>query len=656
MEPWNSSLFVLSKDREERQVAMSNQEPRTENREAPEAEAEAAPRASFEELELLPEVAEAIAEMGFEEPTPVQAETYGPVMNGEDLIVMAQTGTGKTAAFGIPLVQKLDPEQGRVQVLTLAPTRELALQVSREVSQIGERRGVQCAAVYGGASFSKQVDEVRAGAQFVVGTPGRVLDHMRRGTIDFGSVRFLVLDEADEMLSMGFEKELSEIIERLPRQRQALLFSATIPDDIQRLSGRYMSDSRIISVSGDAVAAAEISHFVYLVSGVDRPGDLVRVIENEQPDSAIVFCNTRDETQVVARYLADHGYDADWINSDLSQAERERVMTATRSGELRFMVATDVAARGIDISHLSHVINFSFPESLEVYVHRTGRTGRQGRHGAAVSLITPHDVGNLYFLRLTYKIFPVERSLPSSERAVQDREIERLHELKREVVGAGGRAHESLARRILQDVDAERVVAGLLERQLGPLDEGDDRDDDTPKRPRKRRRRRKAETEKPRAETEKPRAETEKPRAEPEKPRAEIEKPRAKPERPAPEPERPAPEPEKPRAEPERPAPEPVSPEARARLDDAAKSAGDEESYREIYLDAGRKDGLKISTLMKDIVERTGLPRSAVGRVRMLTRATFVAVPDESFDRVLAALGELEVDGRRLKAEPAKER
>jgi ATP-dependent RNA helicase DeaD len=567
---------------------------------------------SFEEFKLSQSLAKAIAAMGFEKPTPVQVHTYERVLAGEDLIIQAQTGTGKTAAFGMPFAMKLDPKGG-IQALVLAPTRELALQVSREVDAICKGSGVVSVAVYGGASFTKQVEEVGAGAQIVVGTPGRVLDHMRRRTIGFEKLKILVLDEADEMLSMGFEKELSEIMSGLPTQRQTLLFSATIPEDIQRLAGRYMEGASIISVSGDEIAAAAISHFVYLVSGSDRLRMLVRVIKQENPDSALIFCNTKDETQAVARYLKDAGYNADWINSDLSQAERERVMAATRSAKLRFLVATDVAARGIDISQLSHVINYTFPESLEVYIHRTGRTGRQGRAGAAISLIAPQDIGNLYFLRLTYKIFPIEKTLP--ERDAEDRALElaRLARLRAEIDGVTVTGFLSLARRLLTAVDAERIITGLLARYFG----------DEP----------------PRAVVAPPRAVVAPPRVVVEPPRRDT--------TPAPPPavER--------RAPPEETESIPPEPEGAEGEDGFGHAV---EGGREIFIDAGRKDGLRISGLMKDIVAVSGLPRTAIGRVRMLTRATFIAVPDDSYQKVFEALGKLEIDGRKLRVEPAEEK
>jgi ATP-dependent RNA helicase DeaD len=571
---------------------------------APEIE----PVATFENFHLLPEVAEAIAGMGFVTPTPVQARTFDSVSEGKDVIVMARTGTGKTAAFGIPMAQLLDPKARAVQALVLAPTRELALQVSREVAIIGAKRGVRCVAVYGGASFSKQVDEVNDGAHIVVGTPGRVLDHMRRGTISFGTVRILVLDEADEMLSMGFEKELSAIIEGLPANRQTMLFSATIPDDIQRLSGRYMREPTFISLSGDEVGAREVSHFVYLVSGRGRPRDLVRVLEVERPSSAIVFCNTRDETQSVASHLKRAGFLADWLNSDLSQAERERVMAATRSGEITYLVATDVAARGIDISHISHVINYTFPEALEVYIHRTGRTGRMGRMGAAISLIAPQDIGNLYYLRLTYKIFPVEKTLPDERAALKSMELSGLDALRRSFLGRANGAFTGLARRLMQDVRGEQILAGLLATYF------------------------------------------EEPGPDAVRERTTIPAPA-----PIPVPDEPVRAPQA-SVKIESQAPEAVAQEREAEPASPPEAAATVEGgSREIYVDAGRKDGLRISALMTEIIERTGLPRSAVGRVRMLTRSTFIAVPDEHFAAILKALDGMDLDGRKLKAEAAKD-
>jgi len=424
---------------------------------------------SFDVLPLSPDVRQAIDELGYTSPTPVQIAVYEPALRGASLVVQARTGTGKTAAFGMPLVDHLVKRNVRqVQALVLTPTRELALQVAREIDNLGKYRGVKVVPVYGGAPMGAQIEALASGAQVVAGTPGRVLDHLRRKTLDPSAVRVLILDEADEMLSMGFAKELNAIVETLPKDRQGLYFSATIPPDVERLARAHLKDPEFITLSSDAVGALQITHLVYLLQGGDKRQELVRILEIEDPESAIIFCNTKDETQRVAEALQNRGYDADWLNGDLEQRERERIMTRTREGKLRFLVATDVAARGIDVSHLTHVINADFPESAEQYVHRTGRTGRAGRTGTAISIIGPKDIGNLYILRLTYKIRPLERQLPSAGELKTRQETD-LVDMFRDAF-ASKVAHPddiALARRLLTHPSIEPILAGLLRDHLG---------------------------------------------------------------------------------------------------------------------------------------------------------------------------------------------
>jgi ATP-dependent RNA helicase DeaD len=429
--------------------------------------ADASPK-TFDALPLSAEVRRAVDELGFVHPTPVQLEAYGPIVEGADCIVQARTGTGKTAAFGLPIVDKRVDASPGVQALVLAPTRELALQSAREIERLGRYRGIRTVAVYGGAAMERQVEELAQGAQIVSGTPGRVLDHLRRGTLDPSRLRVLVLDEADEMLSMGFARELHAILEQLPEERQTLFFSATIDDEVRRMSERHMRSPRMLSLSGDDVGAKTIAHFVYHVSGRDRVGDLRKILEIENPESAIVFCNTKAETERVAQALRSAGFDADWLNGDLPQSEREKVMAATREGKLRFLVATDVAARGIDISHLTHVINYELPEAAEQYVHRTGRTGRAGRTGTAISLVSPREIGTLYYIRLQYKIFPVEKSLPSAGEERTRLEADRIDFLAEATRGSAvGELDLAVARRLLSHVNAERIVAGLVAQFFG---------------------------------------------------------------------------------------------------------------------------------------------------------------------------------------------
>ncbi len=407
--------------------------------------------------------------MGYKHPTPVQIAVFEPAAEGRSLVVQARTGTGKTAAFALPIVDRIVRTSAKsVQALILCPTRELALQVSRELEQIGQFRGTKVVAIYGGSSMTRQVEALEAGAQVVVGTPGRVLDHLRQKTLDPSGIRLLVLDEADEMLSMGFARELHAILETLPKTRQGLFFSATLPPDIQRLAQSHLRDPELVTLSSDQVGALEVAHYVYVVRDGDKIAQLVRVLEVEDPESAIIFCNTRDETQRVAETLKARGFDADWLNGDLPQSDRERVMSATREGRLRFLVATDVAARGIDISHLTHVINHDFPETAEQYVHRTGRTGRAGRTGTAIALVGPKDIGNLYLLRLTYKIRPIEKQIPTAGELKTRAEMDLLQLFVEAFASRPAHPDDlSLARRLLTHDDAERIAAGLLRDHLG---------------------------------------------------------------------------------------------------------------------------------------------------------------------------------------------
>jgi ATP-dependent RNA helicase DeaD len=367
---------------------------------------------SFNDFELHPDIRQALDEMGYFTPTAVQTAVYGPVHAGKDLMVQSRTGTGKTTAFGLPILSKLVPMARQPQALILAPTRELALQVARELTNIGKHRGLLVEPIYGGAPIGKQITNLKNGVHVVVGTPGRVLDLIGRGALDTKAINTFVLDECDEMLSMGFLEDIERVVKALPEKKQTLLFSATMPDEVTRYSRRHMVAPEQISLSRDSVSVSDIHHAYYIVSGIARGRDLLKIIYAEEPESAIIFCNMRDETTAVAKYLQKQGLDAEPLSSDLSQDARERVMNRMKAKNLRFLCATDVAARGIDISNLSHVINYSVPESPEVYVHRTGRTGRAGKKGTALSMVGPRELGNFRYVRLTFNLKPEERLLP----------------------------------------------------------------------------------------------------------------------------------------------------------------------------------------------------------------------------------------------------
>jgi ATP-dependent RNA helicase DeaD len=638
--------------------------------------AETAPEPTFDVLPLSSEVRRALAEMGYRSPTPVQRAVFEPAAEGKSLVVQARTGTGKTAAFALPIVDRLvRPSAKTVQALVLSPTRELALQISREVEQLGKHRGVQVAAVYGGSSMGKQIEALQAGAQVVVGTPGRTLDHLRQKTLDPSGIRVLVLDEADEMLSMGFARELHAILDLLPKNRQGLFFSATIPPDIERLAHSQLKDPEVITLSSDQVGALQIAHYVYVTQAGDKVGQLARIIEVEDPESAIVFCNTRDETQRVAEALEARGFDADWLNGDLPQPDRERVMSATREGRLRFLVATDVAARGIDISHLTHVINYDFPESAEQYVHRTGRTGRAGRTGTAIALVGPKDIGNLYLLRLTYGIRPIEKQLPSAGEMKTRAEMDLVHLFVDAF--AGRPAHEadlSLARRILTHDGAERIVAGLLRDHLGA------RGDDAPTVAAEARRARNP------APIVYPAAApfTEAPVLAP--PSAPQTVPEARRGGPAPSHDRERPgrdragarhdrDGEPPRHDRDRDArrgrgdgdraPRGEDPSSRlpgvtiSDLPAPASAGGDApadapaEGMLQLFINVGRREGVRVPDLQK-ILSDQGVPLEDPNGIRIRDRMTFILVRREHFDRAVAAFAGQTIGGRTVVAELAR--
>jgi len=375
--------------------------------------------------ELSEDIQLGIHDLGWKEPMPVQERVLPAMLEGGDLIVQAQTGSGKTGAFGIPIVRALDPEQKACQALVMLPTRELAGQVAREIEVLGRAKGIKCLPVYGGVGYAQQLEGIAAGHHVIVGTPGRILDHLNSGRLSFASVRILILDEADEMLSLGFWPDMREINKHLPEGRQSCLFSATIPEKVRSLSRFFLNDPKYVSLSEDQIAPQQIEHFFVVTTAQEKETTLVRLLEYEDPESAIIFCNTKGDVRFLTAFLQRRGFDADQISGDLSQAAREEAMRRIKGGELRFLIATDVAARGIDISDLTHVIGYSAPESPDVYVHRTGRTGRAGKAGTAISLVSGLDIGNFRHLQQMNKIQITERRVPSDD-DIADRIGERL--------------------------------------------------------------------------------------------------------------------------------------------------------------------------------------------------------------------------------------
>jgi ATP-dependent RNA helicase DeaD len=387
---------------------------------------------TFDSFQLSEPVRLGIAEKGYQKPTPVQAATFRPAMEGRDLIVRSKTGTGKTAAFGVPILEKIADGRRRPSALVMCPTRELAIQVAEEIAALGKHKDLSVVTIYGGASMADQLDRLKAGAEIVVGTPGRIWDHIRRGSLKLDGMLISCLDEADEMLNMGFFEEVTRILDGLPDDCQQLLFSATVPADIEQIIQSYLTEPEAILLSGDEYSVDNIHNVTYAtVDAYPKPRNLLYMVEIENPTAAIVFANTRADSGLVTAVLNRNGYDAELLNGDLPQKERERVMAKVKRGEVRFMVATDIAARGIDISDLSHVINYSLPEDPAVYLHRVGRTGRIGKKGVAISLVSGSEMMTLKALKSKYGIEFEERTLPSPEEARRlwaDRHIAELKE------------------------------------------------------------------------------------------------------------------------------------------------------------------------------------------------------------------------------------
>ncbi len=349
---------------------------------------------TFEELGIRTDILKAISGLGFESPTPIQEQSIPVLLTGEkDFIGLAQTGTGKTAAFGIPLLQHLIRELQGPQALVIAPTRELCVQISRDLAAFSSKMGaVSIVPVYGGASIEGQIRQIRKGVHVVVATPGRLIDLLGRRAVDISKVRYVVLDEADEMLNMGFQEDIDEILSKTPAEKRTWLFSATMPAEVRRIAGNYMNNPFELTIGQKNSGAENIDHIYYVIHGRDRYAALKRIIDFNPGIFAIVFCRTKVETQEVSEHLIRDGYDADALHGDLSQPQRDKVMGRYRQRSLQLLIATDVAARGIDVNDVTHVINYNLPDEIENYTHRSGRTARAGKSGISISFITSREI------------------------------------------------------------------------------------------------------------------------------------------------------------------------------------------------------------------------------------------------------------------------
>ena len=416
----------------------------------------------FSELNISETTLKSVRRMWFEEATPIQEGTIRLGMEGKDIIGQAQTGTGKTTAFGIPLIEKIDTKDGNVQGLIIAPTRELAIQVSEELYRLGQDKNVRILSVYGGQEIGRQIRALKNRPQIIVGTPGRLLDHINRRTLKLDNVNTLILDEADEMLNMGFIEDIQTIMSSVPETRQTLLFSATMPDAIRRIAEKFMKTPEIVKIKSKEMTVENIEQFY--VKSVEREkfDVLSRLLNVQQPELAIIFGRTKRRVDELAKALNIRGYVAEGIHGDLSQAKRMSVLKQFKAGKVDILVATDVAARGLDISGVSHVYNFDIPQDPESYVHRIGRTGRAGKKGVAVTFVTPREMGYLSIVERTTKKKMEALVPPTADEAVLGQKRVAMEQLIEMTDKNNLGDYRDFATQMLEKHDAVDLIAAAL--------------------------------------------------------------------------------------------------------------------------------------------------------------------------------------------------
>jgi ATP-dependent RNA helicase DeaD len=427
----------------------------------------------FKELGLSDVTLAALKKKGFEEPTPIQVQVIPLLLAGEvDIIGQAQTGTGKTAAFGLPLIEKLPEGQKHVQVIILVPTRELALQVSEEINSLKGAKRLNITAIYGGQSIDAQLDRLRRGVDIVVGTPGRVLDHLERKSLKLDKVSRLILDEADEMLDMGFIDDVEEIIRHTNPERKIMLFSATMPERIISLAKRYMKNYKVISAKTEQLTTALTEQIYFEVQERDKFEALCRIIDVEEGFYGLIFCRTKIDVDMISRKLMDRGYGAEALHGDVSQYQRERILDKFKKKMTNALVATDVAARGIDINNLSHVINYSLPQDPESYVHRIGRTGRAGKQGTAITFVSPDEYRKLLFIKKISKSEIKKGSVPKVKDVIDTKRARIKKEINELVKSGEAASYVAMAKEMLEGNAPEEVLAAMIRQSFkGELDE-----------------------------------------------------------------------------------------------------------------------------------------------------------------------------------------
>jgi len=416
----------------------------------------------FKELELSPELLKSVERAGFEEATPIQSETIPLALSGKDVIGQAQTGTGKTAAFGLPMLEKIDTNRHELQGLVIAPTRELAIQTQEELYRLGRDKRVRVQAVYGGADIGRQIRGLKDRPHIVVGTPGRMLDHINRHTLKLGTVETLVLDEADEMLNMGFLEDIESIISKVPEERQTLLFSATMPPAIKNIGVKFMKSPTHVKIKAKEMTADLIDQYYVRAKEYEKFDIMTRLFDVQTPELTIVFGRTKRRVDELARGLEARGYRAEGIHGDLSQQKRMSVLRSFKNGHLDILVATDVAARGLDISGVTHVYNYDIPQDPESYVHRIGRTGRAGKGGMSVTFVTPNEMSYLHVIEnLTKKRMATLRP-PTEKEAFKGQLGAAVEQIEAKLEENGLDKYLQTADKLLEEYSAQDLVALLL--------------------------------------------------------------------------------------------------------------------------------------------------------------------------------------------------